>query len=78
MAIVTESHAEFFSVYSFYLTEGRAVILYTLLLIVPRPLRGGGGGKAGPLRINEFFLKLVKIFRKNVATKLEGGGGVRP
>ena len=42
-----------------------------------RPLRGGGGGeRAWPLRKKTFFeAREKKIPPKNVATKLEGGGG---
>ena len=37
--------------------------------------KDGGGGKAGPLRNNNCFLKLEKKnSEKNVNTKLEGGG----
>jgi len=39
---------------------------------VARPLRGGGV-KAGQLRKKKFF-ELEKKFRKNVATRLKGGG----
>ena len=47
-----------------------------------QPVRGGGGGKCPAPQNNELFLKLKKNPEKNppknVATKLEGGGGGRP
>jgi len=39
---------------------------------------GGGGGNGRATKKKDLYLKLEKKIRKNVATKLEGGDGVRP
>ena len=46
----------------------------------PKSKRGGGGAlfKARPLRKKNFFEARKKTRKTNVATKLEGGGVVRP
>ena len=41
---------------------------------VARPLIKGGGGRAWPLRKNNFLEAREKKFLKKVAAKLEGGG----